>query len=194
MSQRKPNFDSFSAAAPAPAPDWMELERLVSSHAGAAEICIEFSKLFRVRQTEVALLRLEGGLLRFLFPAELSTAGAIPLSSSSAIAAHTAGTRKVELYNSFLKVKHASVFESVKLSNPAETSKWEQPPIQRLMSAPVLDAEGDVLGVIQICRKGLDLSSSGSEFTLDDLRRLEHAAFSLARARIMQPGSGALSQ
>jgi hypothetical protein len=191
MSPRKPNSDGFLASAPAPAPDWMELERLVSSHAGPTEICVEFSKLFRVRQTEVALLRLEGGLLRFLFPSELSTAGAIPLSSSSAIAAHTASGKKVELYNSFLKVKHASVFESVKLSNPEEKTKWEQPPIQRLMSAPVLDTEGDVLGVIQICRKGLDLSSSGSEFTLDDLRRLEHAASSLARASIMQPDCGA---
>ena len=189
MSAWKSASDGAAGEAAAPAPDWKELERVVKTETSAVTVCIELSRLFRVRQTEVALLRLENGLLRFLFPAELATAGAIPLSSSSAIAAHTASAKKVELYNSFLKVKHASVFESVKLGNPEENAKWEQPPIQRLMSAPVLDAQGSVLGVIQVCRKGLDLSSSGLEFSLEDLRHLELAAESLAKASFMQPGA-----
>jgi hypothetical protein len=42
-----------------------------------------------VQYNEVALLRLEGGLLRFVFPEHLRTTGAIPLSSK-AVAAHTA--------------------------------------------------------------------------------------------------------
>jgi hypothetical protein len=193
MSPRNPTSDAFSGSAPAPAPDWMELERLVSHDATPEETCFELAKIFSVRKTEVALLRLETGLLRFLFPTELATAGAVPLSSSSAIAAHTATSRKVELYNSFLKVKHASVFESVKLISPEENEKCDQLPIQRLMSAPVFGARGGVLGVIQVCRKGLDLSSSGPEFTLDDLRRLEHVASSLARAGFMQPGPGPAS-
>src|SRR5437016_12985169 len=61
-----------------------------------SEFCAELSKTFRVRSSEVALLRLEGGMLKFLFPEELKTAGAIPLSGSSAIAAHTAISKRSE--------------------------------------------------------------------------------------------------
>ena len=67
-----------------------------------------------MRPDEVALLRLENGLLKFLFPTELTTAGSIPISSSTAVAAHTAVTKKVELFNNFTRVKHASIFETIK--------------------------------------------------------------------------------
>ena len=65
------------------------------------QCCTQLSAIFHVRPNEVALLRLEEGLLRFLFPGELITAGSIPISSSSAVAAHTAVTRKIELFNNF---------------------------------------------------------------------------------------------
>lgn len=188
MQHKKSSSGGSSAQGAAPALD-CSLESLAQQRT-PGQFCLGLSRLFRVRQTEVALLRLEHGLLKFLFPVELQTAGAIPLSSSTAIAAHTATSKKVELYNSFLKVKHASVFESVKLSHPEETDKWEQPPIQRLMSAPVLDAGATVLGVVQICRKGLDLLSSGPEFTLEDLRQLESAASLAARSDFMRAGRG----
>ena len=73
------------------------------------------SKIIHVGQHEVALLRVESNQLKFLFPDELKTAGSIPLSSQSAVAARTAVNRKVELFNNFAKVKHASIFETVKL-------------------------------------------------------------------------------
>ena len=56
-------------------------------------ICAWVARIFRVKQTEVALLELGGSLLNFLYPAELKTAGAIPLSSS-AVAARTARTKQ----------------------------------------------------------------------------------------------------
>ncbi|MGB6813478.1 MAG: hypothetical protein WBE23_11290, partial [Candidatus Sulfotelmatobacter sp.] len=77
-------------------------------------ICAGIAKTFRVQETEVALLELAGGLLNFIYPAELRTAGAIPVSSS-AVAARTARTRQAELFNGFTQVKHFSVFELVKL-------------------------------------------------------------------------------
>lgn len=184
--QHKKASDAGLAAAMAP--DHSELERLSRGDCTPAEFCHALSKAFRVRVTEVALLRLEHGLLKFLFPLELQTAGAIPLSSSTAIAAHTAVTKKVELFNSFVKVKHASVFESVKLATPEESEKWEQPPIQRLISAPIIDSASRALGVVQICRKGLDLLTSGPEFTLEDVRQLELAASRLARTPFMKSG------
>src|SRR5439155_18491227 len=79
-------------------------------------ICAWVAKIFQVKQTEVALLELGGSLLNFLYPAELKTAGAIPLSSS-AVAARTARTTQAELFNGFTKVKHSSIFELVKLGD-----------------------------------------------------------------------------
>ena len=71
-----------------------------------AQFCSESSKIFRVRASEVALLRVQGSMLRFSSQRSL----AIPLSSSSTIAAHTAISKKVELFNNFPRVKHASIF------------------------------------------------------------------------------------
>src|SRR2546426_6660756 len=93
-----------------------EIEQLVGGDSpdGTPEsICAWVAKIFQVKQTEVALLELGGSLLNFLYPAELKTAGAIPLSSS-AVAARTARTKQAELFNGFTKVKHSSIFELVK--------------------------------------------------------------------------------
>ena len=167
MPKGKHNSASGSATGAAPAH-----EPVTTS---PALFCVDLAKQFKVRSSEIALLRLEKGLLKFLFPEHLKTAGAIPVSSSSAVAAHTAMTKKVELFNNFVKVRHANIFEAVK-ANGAEDSSTEQPPIQKLMSAPVLDAEMKVIGVVQISRKGYDLTSAGPDFTLDDLQTIETSA------------------
>src|SRR5712692_11003199 len=86
------------------------------------DACIVLAKVFHVQYTEVAMLRLEDGLLRFIFPEHLRTTGAIPLSSK-AVAAHTALSKKAEIFNNFAKVKHASIFEAVK---PTGTESAEQ--------------------------------------------------------------------
>lgn len=153
----------------------------------AGAFCGALAKIFRVRQTEVALLQLDKGLLRFLFPEALSTAGSIPVSSATAVAAHTAVTKKVELFNSFAKVKHASIFETVRLGKAEPADPSESAPIQKLMSAPLLSSEGRVLGVLQVSRKGLDLHLAGADFTLDDLKNLEKAAKIAATASFLHP-------
>jgi hypothetical protein len=175
------------AAAAAPALDAKAVQLRLAA-ANTPELCRdEMAKIFGVRKTEVALMRLENGLLKFLFPQELTTAGSIPISSSTAVAAHTAVTRKVELFNNFTKVKHASIFESIK---PGGEQGGDVPPatIHKLMSAPMLDKGNKVLGVIQICHKGFDLASAGPDFTLDDLHQLELAAKVLAQSDFMQAG------
>jgi hypothetical protein len=174
-----------SGAAAAPAQDRSTLERRLAQAGTPDQCCIELSKIFSVRPNEVALLRLENGLLKFLCPFELTTAGSIPISSSTAVAAHTAVTKKVELFNNFTRVKHASIFESIKPS--AEQGEELAPAtIHKLMSAPVLDKTDQVLGVIQICHKGFDLVSSGPDFTLDDLQQLELAAKALSKCAFMK--------
>ena len=114
------NASGGGAAGTAAAKDLAALESLVRDNADAQQLCSEVAKVFRVGQNEVALLKLDRSLLRFVFPAELARAGSIPVSSSSAVAAHTVSTKTGELFNTFAKVKHASIFETVKLGGTAD--------------------------------------------------------------------------
>lgn len=179
-----------SGAASAPARDRAAVERRLAQAGTPDQCCVELSKIFGVRPNEVALLRLENGLLKFLCPFELTTAGSIPISSSTAVAAHTAVTKKIELFNNFTRVKHASIFESIKPGGEKGDEEELRPAtIHKLMSAPILDKADKVLGVIQICHKGFDLASAGPDFTLDDLQQLEMAAKILSQIAFMQLGS-----
>jgi GAF domain-containing protein len=148
-----------------------QLEGLDSPDPTPDSICVSVAKIFRVTETEVALLELSGSLLSFLYPAALRTAGAIPLSSS-AVAARTAQTKQAELFNGFAQVKHFSVFELVKLGHTG----LDDQVIQKLMSAPVLAENGEVIGVIQVSRKAPRLAAAGPDFTPDDLQKLESVA------------------
>ncbi|HEV7217236.1 MAG: hypothetical protein ACHP8A_04660 [Terriglobales bacterium] len=181
MSRTDQSSDQVSAktgaaAAPARSADKLSFESALSQATTPEAFCAEVANAFSVRPTEVALLRLEKGLLTFIFPHELKTAGSIPISSSSAVAVHTVLTRKVELFNNFVKVKHVSVFETVKFTASEEPGPVEPAPIQKLMSAPITNADHKVLGILQVCRKAADLKMAGRDFTLDDLQQLESAA------------------
>jgi hypothetical protein len=146
----------------------------------AMDLCMVLAKIFRVQYTEVALLRLEGGLLRFVFPDHLRTSGAIPLSSK-AVAAHTALSKKAEIFNNFARVKHASIFETIKPDANDSDEPAPPAPIQKLMSVPIMDQTSSVVGVIQISRKGLD-SKYAQDFSREDLHDLELVAGLLATA------------
>ena len=156
----------------------LEIEQLadLDSQSTPESICSGVAKVFAVRPTEIALLEVSGNLLRFLYPAELKKVGAIPLSSS-AVAARTARTKRSELFNTFARVKHSSVFEVVKLGESGQGTEA----IQKLMSAPVLSTSGDVIGVIQVSRKAERAASAGADFTTDELRKLESVAVVIAR-------------
>ena len=146
----------------------------------AMDLCMVLAKIFRVQYTEVALMRLETGLLRFIFPEHLRTTGAIPLTGK-AVAAHTALSKKAEIFNNFARVKHASIFETIKPEN-GDTEEVAPPaPIQKLMSVPIMDRESKVVGVIQISRKGLD-PKFAHDFSREDLHDLELVAGLLATA------------
>lgn len=154
--------------------------------AAPEQLCSALAQVFGVRRDEVALLRLQGRMLHFVFPAELRAAGAIPLSSS-AVAARTASTRKAELFNSFVRVKHSSVFEMVKLGSQDSAPDPDVRVIQKLMSAPVLAKDGGVAGVVQISRKGATLAAAGPDFTSDELRLLELAGSVLGEQPVLLP-------
>src|ERR1700684_677523 len=110
------------------------------------DVSMVLAKVFRVQYAEVALLRLDGGLLEFIFPEHLRTTGAIPISSK-AVAAHTALSKKAEIFNNFARVKHASIFETIKPVGAEEDTSTPPAPIQKLMSVPILDHNSSALGV-----------------------------------------------
>src|ERR1700693_4912461 len=158
----------------------LPLESVLGQGVSAMDLCMVLAKIFSVQYNEVALLRLEDGLLRFMFPEYLRTTGAIPLSSK-AVAAHTALSKKAEIFNNFARVKHASIFETIK----ADVGNTDEPvipsPIQKLMSVPIMTPNSTVVGVIQISRKALD-AKFAKDFSREDLHDLELAAGLIATA------------
>lgn len=165
-----------------------ELEAMLSESPSSEQVCLKLARILFVRRSEVALLRLENGSLRFIFPVELRSAGMLPLTGS-AVAARTAATRTPLLSNSFMRVRHVSLFEAVRLSGEEEDPNMDQMPIQKIMSVPVACLGEKVIGVVQISRKGLDPKMAGPDFTGADLKKLEQAADILARMPFMQEGA-----
>lgn len=166
-----------------------DLENMLSEAPSTDRVCLKLAQILRVRRSEVALLRLEKGSLRFVFPPELRAAGVLPLTGS-AVAARTASTRTPLLSNTFMRVKHVSLFEAVKIgaAGEEEDRSQEQMPIQKIMSVPVVNS-GNVVGVVQISRKGLDASLAGADFSGEDLKQLEKAAEIIGRMPFMQEGA-----
>ncbi len=153
-----------------------ELLSILDTEATSPEsICADIARIFGVRTTEIALLQLTGNLLKFVYPPELKRVGAIPLSSS-AVAARTARKKRPDLFNSFTRVKHSSVFEVVKLGETGANAEV----IQKFMSVPILATDGEVVGVLQVSRKAHSAAAAGPDFTTEDLRKLESVAGSLA--------------
>jgi len=137
------------------------------------QFCADLAKKFRVRGHEVALYALQRGMLRFLYPVELRFAGVIPLTSS-AMAARTATTQRAEFYNSFASVRHSSVFETIKLTG-AEGMDASAMTIQKMLTGAVFSPKGEVLGVLQISRKGTSIQTAGADFGFEDIRMLDQA-------------------
>ena len=147
-----------------------------------AGICNAIAKIFEVKLTEVGLMVVDGEFLKFLFPVELQAAGVIPLSSS-AVAARSASLKQAVLFNRFPHVPHHTVFEQIKLSDAQPLSELPDP-IQKLMSAPVVDEKGAPIGVLQVSRKGMTPGIAGPDFSGADLRMLERVA---RRVALMLP-------
>lgn len=154
--------------------------------------CSQVAGLFGVREHEVAVLTLKHAMLQFAYPQELRTVGMIPLMSS-ALAAKTATSKAAEIFNNFANIRHNSIFESVKIGGAQAAT------IQKLMSAPMLDRNGQVQGVMQVSRKGKTMEEAGADFTASDLRLLQDVARVLGRVsrnvmeRVADSGSFASS-
>jgi GAF domain len=132
-----------------------------------ASVAERIAKSLGLKNDEVAILGLSTRWkhLYFMAPLALKNVGYIPLSSNSALAARTARERRPEIVNNFAVVRHASVFEGVKIGSEIGEA------IQKIISAPIL-ADGRVVGVIQTSRKGPSAMNAGPDFTADDLGKV----------------------
>ena len=124
--------------------------------------------IFRLKTDEVAVLEIlpPGQLLRFVLPPKLRAVGTIPLNSNTALVARTARLRRADIVNNFPAYRHASVFEGVPLGRRYDEL------IQKIVSAPILH-ESRVIGVVQLCRKGISPTDAGPDFTASDLAALK---------------------
>jgi GAF domain-containing protein len=135
--------------------------------AALARLSEQVGKGFDAKPDEVAILALirGGKFLQFIVPEKLQKVGDIPMTSTNSLAVRTARERRPEVINNFATARHPTVFEAV----PLGQQRGE--PIQKIMSAPI-SADGKVVGVIQISRKGKSISTVGSDFTPKELNDL----------------------
>ncbi|MGC1483224.1 MAG: GAF domain-containing protein [Candidatus Acidiferrum sp.] len=145
----------------------IESDATATSQISLASIAERIAKNLGVKSEEIALMGVSNRWrhLHFLVPESLKQIGFIPLSSTSAIAARTARESRPDIINNFASVRHATVFEGVKISG--ETSEL----IQKLISAPILSGD-KVVGVIQVSRKGATPKEAGPDFSADDLGKI----------------------
>ena len=145
----------------------IESDAVATSQISLTGIAERIAKNLGVRPDEIALLGVSTRWrhLHFLVPASLKQVGFIPLSSTSAIAARTARESRPDIINNFASVRHATVFEGVKIGG--ESSEL----IQKMISAPILSGD-KVVGVIQVSRKGPNPAIAGPDFSADDLGKV----------------------
>jgi hypothetical protein len=149
--------------------------------ANSERIALELAKMFAVKQDEVGILKLEKDSLVFVHPTKLHNVGRIPLNSP-AVAVRTAHSKRPEAINNFTQTRHATFFEMADVSSkPGQRkSARNEMVIQKLMSAPVVSGD-QVVGVIQICRKGATAEAAGANFTTAELQNLVAVAAVLAQ-------------
>lgn len=136
------------------------------------------AQAFSVSSGEVALLTTaedDASVLRFCWPKKLGNTGFIPISTHDSLAARTVRDNRPFSNNRFASVRHAVVFEQVRLN----ADQPSQQPIQKIISAPLPGATG-AKGVVQVSRKG-EGEKSVADFTPNDLLVLEELAKVLAR-------------
>jgi len=148
-------------------------------------------KAFKVQAHEVAIFSFDPQqeLFYFCWPTKLRTSGFVPLSTSDSLLARTGREKKALINNYFARTSHASVFECEKkalinnyFARTSHASVFEcvklddDPasalhPIQKIMSVPLF-ADKQLKGVIQVSRKGENLSAAGRDFTPSELQAL----------------------
>lgn len=130
--------------------------------------CEYLADLFEVDQTEIAIIILTNNekFLRFIAPKKLYKGGAtFPLSKRESLSTKVMLTKKSDIKNDVINIKHLSIYEQVK------TSEEKPKPIQKMLTVPLIH-EDKAVGVIQISKKGLSPDEAGQDFSDIDVQKL----------------------
>lgn len=119
----------------------------------------------------------DGKYLRFVAPRKLCDLGTIPTTKRDSIAVTVFSRKTGEANNNVPLVRHVAFFESVKVTEKVM-------PIMKMVTVPIV-ANGEVIGVAQVSKKGDNLVEAGPDFTVADVRKVaqyfdEKAGFLLA--------------
>ncbi len=118
----------------------------------------------RVDEIGILIAGTNGKYLRFVAPRKLCDLGTIPTSKRDSIAVGVFTRKIAEANNNVPLVRHVAFFESVKVSDKVQ-------PIMKMVTAPIV-ANGEVIGVAQVSKKGENLTDAGPDFNLADLRKV----------------------
>ena len=131
-------------------------------------------QIYKVQPGEVAFFSYqpEARALAFRWPQRLARSGTIPLSSGDALIARTVLENKGFVNNHFASARHVAIFEQIR-TDPDPSAAPQ--PIQKIMSVP-LQRDGEITGVVQVCRKGGDQAAAGGDFGKGELLALQELA------------------
>lgn len=111
--------------------------------------------------------------LTFAYPPHLSRGNVLPVDRDSFAGRVVLGKRGL-IENQVPDEPHKDFFERI----PARGR--EVRPIQKMIAAPMLDAEGEPFGVIEVSRTGSTPASAGADFTAVDAKNLEQCCRAFA--------------
>lgn len=131
-------------------------------------------QIYKVKPGEVAFFSYspESKSLAFRWPLRLAKSGTIPLSSADALISRTVQEKKGFINNHFASARHVAIFEQIRTDPDASEAPK---PIQKIMSVPLWKGE-EIIGVLQVCRKGADQQLAGSDFGKGELVALTELA------------------
>jgi GAF domain-containing protein len=134
----------------------------------------EIGSLFGVESHEVGLFRVDTARnqIYFRWPPSMTAASRIPLKAFNSLVAKTATERRSFIDNEFAATRHLYMLEHLLVD------KTERIAVQKVMSVPIVAGE-NVLGVIQVVRKGSTPQEAGADFTRAELDDLEKVAGTL---------------
>jgi len=134
-----------------------------------------YIETLRVNEYEISIFLAndEKTILSFAYPEYLLNSGIIPISATDAIAAHIFRTGRSAMENNFQQQKHMFIFEMIK------TPDNKVQPIWKIMGS-LIAVQEEKIGVIEISRRGSNISEVGPDFTLQHLDFLEKSIRELA--------------
>lgn len=141
--------------------------RLTKTLDAAADfLCLALAKDHEGGQAAVLMLLPDDSRLTFVYPQHLAGGNSIPLSRDS-FAGRVVLDQRPMLENKVSEEPHKDVFERI----PGPSGKARQ--IQKMIAAPLFDAAGKSIGVVEVSRTGDSPTAAGEDFRPIDMQNLE---------------------